>query len=197
MAAISVSRPAAGAIEGRTSIEAMSTARKASAAIMTCRRFHRSTYTPATGPITRTGMAAAMRTPLPAAGAHVCPLAITTDTHRTVVISKTLSTVSEMAGPSQRRRQSRFRRRPADGFADCGLADGFVIAVIVSVHGIANIHAYINGGTCGNRWQDELMAKSGEIRQVTSVGVLKALADPVRLAILTTLMRDKPRVMSV
>jgi DNA-binding transcriptional ArsR family regulator len=41
------------------------------------------------------------------------------------------------------------------------------------------------------------MAKSGEIRQVTSVGMLKALADPVRLAILTTLMRDKPRVMSV
>jgi hypothetical protein len=61
------------------------------------RRFHRSTNTPATGPTTRAGRAAALTTPPTATGAQVSPFAICTVIHRMTVLLKTYSPIAETA----------------------------------------------------------------------------------------------------
>jgi DNA-binding transcriptional ArsR family regulator len=79
----------------------------------------------------------------------------------------------------------------------------------------ANIHVFVNDGISVSTWQDGTVAdhtaddagspSSGPdpapgLRTIEDVPTLKALADPLRIAILTTLMRGVPgarRVMSV
>ena len=57
------------------------------------------------------------------------------------------------------------------------------------------IHVYVNDGMLVNMWQDVSMAGTKEqpgVREVDSVEVLRALADPLRLAILSALNRRAP-----
>jgi hypothetical protein len=64
---------------------------------MMCRRFHRSTKTPATGPMTRAGPAAAIMAPPTASGPHGLFLAMIVAIHRTTVMLKMELPVTEMA----------------------------------------------------------------------------------------------------
>ena len=70
---------------GSTSRLATRTQRAASDTSMILRRFHRSTNTPAMGPTTTAGTAAAISAPLAAAGAHGSPLAMTVAVHSSAV----------------------------------------------------------------------------------------------------------------
>lgn len=59
----------------------------------------------------------------------------------------------------------------------------------------AIIHVYVNDGSFMNVWQDGTMADTGErpgVRDIDSVEGLRALADPVRLALLAALNRRDP-----
>ncbi len=64
---------------------AISTHLAASATSMVRRRFHRSTKTPAIGPMTRTGAAVAISAPLAAAGAQGSPFAMIEAIHSRTV----------------------------------------------------------------------------------------------------------------
>ena len=79
------------------------------------------------------------------------------------------------------------------------------IASPENLHLYAIIHSYVNDGTIVSMWQDVSMeqfsveAEPPAVRNVNDVEVLKALADPTRLAIVSALMKsggDLP-VMSV
>ena len=66
---------------------------------------------------------------------------------------------------------------------------------------IVNVHVYVNDGRIVSRWQDGGMEEQPGVREIDSVEGLRALADPVRLAILSALDTrvpdGPPPVMSV
>jgi DNA-binding transcriptional ArsR family regulator len=90
-----------------------------------------------------------------------------------------------------------------------------LICLLLNVLAFAIIHVYVNDGRSMNMWQDgavadEKQAAAGvpaegdapaplEVRTVANVDILRAMADPTRLAILGVLMerRDELPVMSV
>jgi hypothetical protein len=65
-------------------------------------RFHRSTYTPASGPTTTVATTAARNTPLVAAGAQLFPLPRTVATHSVTVVSNMNVPVVDTAEPYHR-----------------------------------------------------------------------------------------------
>src|SRR5215467_4966004 len=80
----------------------------------------RSTNTPASGPMTSTGTAAASSTPLTASGAQVCPLASRTAIHNTSVVLKTKSPTTESVCPKNSRAKLRLMSTPDLDGADAG-----------------------------------------------------------------------------
>jgi DNA-binding transcriptional ArsR family regulator len=61
-----------------------------------------------------------------------------------------------------------------------------------------SIHDYVNGRMNVNAWQDGAMQEEPETRFIEDVATLRALAEPTRLAILSTLLKPpSPRIMSV
>jgi DNA-binding transcriptional ArsR family regulator len=72
-----------------------------------------------------------------------------------------------------------------------------ILAVPSLFHGSASIHDYVNDDMIVRVWQDVSMeqptpeAEPPPVRTVANVDVLKALADPTRLAILAALMKTR------
>jgi DNA-binding transcriptional ArsR family regulator len=61
------------------------------------------------------------------------------------------------------------------------------MASLIVPHSIANVHAYVNDGGIVRIWQDGCVEEQPGVREIDSVEELRALADPVRLAILSAL----------
>jgi DNA-binding transcriptional ArsR family regulator len=77
-----------------------------------------------------------------------------------------------------------------------------------TIHVSQTIHVNVNDGSFVKIWQDERVTKrsatadsgvnpAAQIRTISTAAELKALADPLRLAILTALMKDAPRELRV